>query len=418
MNFQQFWEYNCKDAAVTLESWQVLSKELDEKQMTQQHNFCLELVEPLVYMSLRGIRVNETGMKTFSDELEEEYDLLAIKLKEIVGTYINPNSTKQLQTYFYVSKGVKPYISRATGRMTVDEEALKKLFRKGFEEAALMLRMREIKKLKSSYLDIKYDEDGRMRCSYNPAGTTTGRLSSSKTIFGAGLNLQTVPKAARGFFVADEGMELVEVDLSQAEARVVAYLAGDPQMISVFENNGDIHNLTADLMKTDRQTAKTINHASNYAMGANKLSLLLGCSKKEATDLMLRYHMVYPGIRSTFHKTVEASMRQTRSLVNLFGRKRTFYDLWSEDLLRAGYAYIPQSTVAELTNRGLVKLYQANFDILAQVHDSVLLQVSKETFDPTQIKALMEEPITYRDKTFTIPAGVKHGPNWREMQEA
>jgi DNA polymerase-1 len=412
--------YNAKDSAVTIESWLEIRKQLEEKGQWHTHQFIVSLIEPLTYISSRGIKIDTAGMRKFSGELEQEYRALDITLQEIVGRPLNPGSPKQLQTYFYVEKKEKPYISRSTGRMTVDEEALKKLARKGYEEAKLLLAMRGIRKLKSSYLDVKYDEDGRMRCSYNPAGTTTGRLSSSKTIFGAGLNLQTVPKKARGFFVADPGHTLMEVDLSQAEARVVALLAGDPAMLGVFQSGGDIHQLTADRVGCDRQVAKTLNHASNYGLGSNKMSLMLSCTKKEAEDLMNKYHLIYPGIKSVFQQGVEDELRRTRTLVNLFGRKRFFMDRWDNNLLRAGYSFIPQSTVADLTNRGLRRLYRSNrFDLLAQVHDSVLMQM-KDPGPPDYafIRKCMEEPLEYRGRQLVIPAEVKVGPNWRDMVDA
>jgi DNA polymerase-1 len=418
-DWKQFWQYNATDAAVTLESWFLLEKELRESNCFPSYEFNLSLIEPLTYLSLRGFRLAESGMRQLSRELEDEYRELQKKLLELTEVELNPHSPKQLQTYFYVDKNEKPYISRTTGKMTVDEEALNRLARKGYKEAQVIIRMREIRKLKSSYLDVQYDEDGRMRCSYNPAGTSTGRLSSSKTIFGKGLNLQTVPKQARVFFVADEDHLIVEIDLSQAEARVVAYLASDPQMMQVFENGEDIHTLTATLMKTDRQTAKTINHASNYAMGPEKLGLLLGISRKEAEVLRESYHAIYPGIRSVFHKGVEEQMRSKHFLVNLFGRRRLFMEQWDEELLRAGYAYIPQSTVAELTNRGLLRIYQTGkYDLLAQVHDSVVLQVKKSTTlrELKELKGLMEETLEYKSRSFVIPAEVKIGPNWRDLE--
>ena len=412
--------YNAKDSAVTIEAWHQIKKQLEEKGHVETHRFIVSLLEPLMYMSLRGVRVDTSNLRKFSEELEGEYKVLSEELSTVAGRVLNPNSPKQLQTYFYVEKKEKPYLSRTTGRITLDEGALQKLARKGYKEATIVLRMRSIRKMKSSYLDVKHDEDGRMRCSYNPAGTTTGRLSSSKTIFGRGLNLQTVPKRARAFFVADPGCTLIEVDLKQAEAMVVGLLAGDPAMLTVFRDpKGDFHQLTADRVGTTRQIAKALNHASNYGLGANKMSLMLSCKKKEADDLMSKYHMIYPGIRSVFQQTIEDELRRVRTLTNLFGRKRFFMDRFSNDLLRAGYSFVPQSTVADLTNRGLLRLYRSNrFDLLAQVHDSVLLQVQEPTQEDYRfVKECMEEPLEYRGCTLTIPAEVSAGPNWRDMED-
>ena len=87
-----------------------------------------------------------------------------------------------------------------------------------------------------------------MRCAFNPVGTKSGRLSSSKTIFGTGTNLQNQPAEMKGYMMADDGFVLYNMDLSQAENRVVAYIAPEPSMIQAFENGTDIHSQTAGLI--------------------------------------------------------------------------------------------------------------------------------------------------------------------------
>lgn len=413
------WNYNCKDSAVTLESWHRIRSLLGQAGLGETYDFVTSLLEPLVYMNLRGIPVKRTAINEFVKNSDQKLAELQTRLNAVAGAELNPNSPKQLQTYFYILKGENPYVSRKTGNPTVDDDALQRLARKGYEEAHIIQEMRSIRKLTGTYLDIELDSDDRMRCSYNPAGTTTGRLSSSKTIFGTGLNLQNVPKEARQFMVADLGKVLVEVDLSQAEARVVAYLSNDPNMIGAFETGKDIHQLTATLINASRQIGKTVNHASNYDMGFTKLSLLLGCPQKEAKDLLEKYHAVYPGVRHVFHQGVQKQLRVSRSLTNLLGRKRLFMERWTEDLFRQAYAFIPQSSVVDILNRGLVQLYESDrVDILAQVHDSILFQFDENLEAETLwwIKKTLEQPLHYQGYEFTIPAELKIGLNWRDME--
>ena len=414
------WIYNCKDACVTLESWKTLEKELrvhgDDKYMER----VMDLVEPLTYLNLRGIRIDRPSISQFIEMANGRMKELQERMDKIAGERINMLSSKQLQTYFYVVKGVKPYYSRVTGAPTVNDEALKRLSRKGFEEADIIEEYRALNKLVGTYLDIKVDEDDRMRCFFNPAGTTTGRLSSSKTVLGTGTNLQNVPKDARAFFVADEGHILVEADLSQAEARVVAYLAGDPTMMMAFETGRDIHQISAELFGTTRRVAKTVNHASNYDMGYRKLSLLLGISEPEARILLEKYHAAYPGVRNVFHRGVQESLRRSRTLYNLFGRRRVFMDRMSDELLRQAYAYIPQSTVVEVINRGLVKMYRTGrFDLLLQVHDSILFQIRLDENVPARVleaKDFIEVPLEVQGRRFVIPVEFKVGLNWKDME--
>jgi DNA polymerase I-like protein with 3'-5' exonuclease and polymerase domains len=191
-------------------------------------------------------------------------------------------------------------------------------------------------------------------------------------------------------------------------------------MMNAFETNQDIHLLTARLIGSDRRTAKTVNHASNYDMGFRKLALLLSCPEPQAKRLLDLYHSNYPGIRNNFHQNVQRQLRKNRTLTNLFGRKRTFMERWEDDLFRQAYAFIPQSTVVDVLNRGLIQLYQTNlYDLLLQVHDSIVFQVPFKDDIVRRIlnaKKIVEIPIACLGRSFVIPAEFKVGLNWRDME--
>jgi len=418
-DYVQLWKYNCLDALVTREAHDVIQSELRQKDLSAQYRFTMNLCQPLLEMAVRGILVDREAIQAYSRKLTSEYDDKLKLLHEQAGTKINPQSPKQLITYFYTHKGEKPYISRTTGKATVDGTALKRLIGKGYPEAKTIMRLREIKKLTGSYLDIELDHDDRLRCSWNPVGTTTGRLSSSKTIRKTGLNLQTVPEDARAFLIPDPGFRMAEVDLSQAEARIVAYIAQDPNMISVFEKGEDIHALTARMVGCTRKIAKGVNHGSNYALGPAKLGMMLEIPQSEAKSLMTKYHIAYPSVRGTFHKYVEETLRRSRTLTNLFGRKRLFLGRIDDDLFRQGYSYIPQSTVGHITNMALMRLWKdKRVQVLAQVHDSVLFQ-AREDEDWNRlvedVSHYFQIPLRWKGREFVIPSEMKTGSNWRDL---
>ena len=84
---------------------------------------------------------------------------------------------------------------------------------------------------------------------------------------------------------------------------------------------------------------------------------------------------------------VESTLRNARILTTPFGRRRMFFGRWGPDLVREAYAYIPQSTVSDLINQGIIRAWPAlpqGWEIMMQVHDSVMLQIPKET-DPMHI---------------------------------
>ena len=104
--------------------------------------------------------------------------------------------------FLYLKLGNKPYLSKE-GDLTCDEKALKRLIQKGVKAAEVLLRYRGLTKMYGTYFEMIFDEDGRFRCSYNPVGTSQGRISSSKNIFGTGGSGQTMPAEMRELMMAD-----------------------------------------------------------------------------------------------------------------------------------------------------------------------------------------------------------------------
>ena len=82
--------------------------------------------------------------------------------------------------------------------------------------------------------------DGRLRCSFNPTGTATGRFSSSSP------NLQNIGRGAiRSAFTPAPGQCLIVADYSQIELRIAAVVAGDQKMLAAYQAGADLHRETA-----------------------------------------------------------------------------------------------------------------------------------------------------------------------------
>jgi len=200
---ESFWRYNAKDAACTIECYAPIMRDVKAMGNYDVYKRHVRLVPPLMLMSDHGIKMDETGLQVMSKDAEAELEKLQKQLNEIAGEELNIGSPKQIQTYFYVKKGLKAYVSRKTGSVTADEEALTRIAIKGFKEAEIILKMREIAKANSTYYKIKL-VGGRLKCSYNPVGAAnTGRLSSGKTIFGDGGNMQNQPRNMKNMMIAD-----------------------------------------------------------------------------------------------------------------------------------------------------------------------------------------------------------------------
>lgn len=205
IDMERFWQYNAKDSACAFEIMDQLEIELDKEGHRPSYDKTIAIFRPLMYMMVHGLRVNVARLV---EQKEEAKDLLKQReadLRQVAEWDFNPGSPKQCQEYFYGTKGLKPYTSIKTGGITTDDKAMARIAKRyNLQEARLVQEIRGLRKLISNYLDVRYDHDERIRCSYNPRGTTTGRLSSSETVFGTGLNFTNLDPRFKDFLEADQ----------------------------------------------------------------------------------------------------------------------------------------------------------------------------------------------------------------------
>jgi len=437
----KLWKYNCLDTVATWECAMEIEKELKE---FRTHDFYREyshpLIKPLMEMQRRGVRIDMKKRAEIDATLTKNIEEMQTKLIAVVGHDLNPNSHKQMKEFLYTELNLPVQRNRATNNITANAEAVEKLAKKFpnpvFE---LILDIRKARKLLSTYIQAPIESDGRIRCSYVITGTITGRLSSRESIYGFGTNLQNIPRGnlVRGIFIPNEGKMFVNADLSQAEARVVAYIAGESRLQALFSNpNGDVHIRNAALIfgkrveevtGAERQLGKTLVHAANYGIGARTFGAHIGKSQNEAQQLLNQYHAMYPCIK-LWHRQVEEQLRKTRTLRTPLGRARTFFNRWSPQLIKEAVAYVPQATVSDLLNHSLVRAWNAlpqDWEILMQVHDSVLMQVPMDV-DPLHLFKFITHffevhlDIAYglfNSMHMVIPVDIKVGDNWGNLKK-
>ncbi len=442
-SWRTFWHYNGLDSIATGASHPEQIKEVIKQKNERTVERQTKIIEPLVYMSTRGVRVDIKGMKEYETKITERIEILSCELKKIVGEFNKLPSPQQLAYYFYTVLGHKPYLTK--GHITTDDTALIRLARKGITEASMVKELRTLRKVVSTYANIdKVSSDGRLHCSYNPVGTKTGRISSSEDIFDKGMNLQNWPHALLKFLIVDEGCIFYSLDLSQAENRIVAYVGRVPRMIQAFENEEDVHRLTAGLIfskppeeisdeegscplgggkHSERFWGKKSNHSFNYDEGYKKFALIAEIMEGESKWLIERYHSIYPEVRGVYHQNIRMQLAKDRTITNLMERKRVFADNWGDDLFRKAYAQIPQSTVADIIDeRGLNEIYYnqdkySEAELLMQVHDSIVIQIplsfgwERHAKILLDIKKSLEHPLSNGETEFVIPTDISMGLN-------
>ncbi len=483
-NDRNFYNYNAIDSSTMVhdarEFWDELNAVEGHLHIYDQ---TMRLIPPLIFMMMRGIRVDVDAVKTLARELGEDIIAKRAELDEVAGRKLPEtfaNSSKQCIQYFYVEKGIDPYTKQgAKGKsvITTDDKAMARLARgtasrAPIKEARLVQDIRGLVKMKGTYAEIEFDDDRRFRCDCKPRGTRMGRISTGITIRNTGMNMQNLPNRFKRYLQADEGRVFLELDKRQAEWVVVAYLAQDANMIKVIEEGLDPHVHTAYLMfgvdkelivlenhlvghETDpyeiarlrtqlpelskysfiprsmsmRQAGKFANHGLNYDEGYKEFALRYEMAEGEARIIVEKYHTVYPGVRNRYHAKVRESIMNNRTLENCFGRVYKFLGKSDIKMFKAAYAFLPQSTVADLVNRAIIDTYEDDsyifqwLEMLGQVHDSILEQypLTAGTAEMARMLQIQKEYLNpemeYDGMTFRIATDLKMGYNWADMVE-
>ncbi len=441
--------YNAKDAAVTFELYEILTEELKESNLLDfyfnhvhpQHNLYFDIED-------KGFRFNESRRQELQILYGQKSDRLQSELDSLTGHKVNVNSPKQVKLLLYNEL-------RYPERKDASEDTLVALsvnhVRTDPEEnriIPLILDLRRVKKTIGTYLNSITDYDDRLRSSYRIVGTENGRSSSSK--YGPPIRPENIGIAAQTVtehgdfgtefqecFIADEGCILLSADLSQAEARVVAILSEDQELITQFDTI-DIHKLTASwffsctpeqVTKDMRFVGKMGRHGGNYDMkkrrlmteimtNARRFHIDVSVSEYKAGLILDIFHSKNPKIRNVFHEGIKRVVRDTRTLVNPFGRRRQFFDRWGEDLFKESYACIPQGTVKDKLASAMlaIKKERPDTQFLRESHDAFVLQCKQadKEFYSELIRLELTKPIDFSQCSLprgllTIPCEIKSG---------
>lgn len=267
------WIYCGKDSAVTHEINDCLETELVKHPKSYEHyKFNIDILRPYLYMQLKGNLVDKQAFFKKKEELKNKIIIAQSKLNQAIGAPINVKSSDHKNAYLYgilkappknrsksyeacqtlasISLNLPPQKKRKEGIMVVtsDEEAILTLLDKHpNDNIRLLLDLVHLRTMYSDLHKLQWFPDGRIRCSYNPVGTDTGRLSSRATPVKGdvikptldikdgqvyfqethkqeqlGTNLQNVTKDLRTLFIADPDHDFFQYDLAGADAWTVA----------------------------------------------------------------------------------------------------------------------------------------------------------------------------------------------------
>ena len=382
---------------------------------------------------MKGVRLDKGRLKEHVKENNKALQTHEVALREELGYELNVKSAPQMKKLLYEDLGLPMKYNKKTRRVTTDEKALTALAK--VSDNPILLRIIEIRKLRTNndtfLKKMIPDEDGKIHTLYGI--TETGRLSSGKDLLDRGTNLQNIPKPIRDIFIPEDGMVMIAADLSQADTRVVAWLADENSMKQRFIDGNSIHKFVCQMVfdipeesidkgSKEYKHSKNISHGRNYGMGVRTLADYVGCSSKEARQYGEEYDKSFPNIRGVFHTDIEQMILKGRTLINPYGRKRVFLGRYGPALLGEAYNYLPQSTVADYINRGMIYIEYVipeDCDLLMQIHDEVVLQVpiAKTEEVSKMLKEWIEEPVMVKNDMLTIPLEISIGKDWLNTVE-
>ena len=434
--------YSCEDADYTLRLWKQLRKRLIEnKLMSVYHNIEKPLIDVISDMEIEGIKVDKYNLKNLSKEFKEDIIKLQKEIYLLSNKEFNINSPKQLGDILFVNMKLPYKKKNKSGGFSTNSEVLEQLSDEEIKIAKLILKWREINKLKNTYTDslilsINKNTE-RIHTTFQMAGAQTGRLSSTDP------NLQNIPiktengRKIRKSFVALEGSNLMCFDYSQIELRLLAQIANILSLKKAFLNKTDIHKLTAsqildipihEVTPEERRNAKAINFGIIYGLSAFGLAKQIGVSRSDAKKYIEEYFIMYPGIKEYMEK-VKLNLGKSGYVKTLFGRKINIKDYNSKNPMIRNYALRQainapiQGTAADIIKRAMIKLYKHEdrrkfykTKLLLQVHDELVFETTEKNIDETKnfiinIMMYAHEPIIKLDIPLEVSFGI--GKNWQ-----
>lgn len=446
-SFEDVANYSGVDSALTWDLYKVLASKI-QGNLKKVWKLEMDVLAALCDMELTGAYIDQEALAVLAEEIEKGKMDAEAKCYKAAGKAFAINSVLAKQKMLFTSEeeGKKPRITpnpkfpnvltdkgkevaRSGGELeyihfSVSADALE--FYRGKDALVdALLEYQDLNKLMTTYVTpytggtVKrvtngkesFTErkslliNGRVHTNFKAHGAETGRFSSSEP------NLQNIPssgdygKLVRDLFVAPPGHKLVVADYSQIEPRIIAAFSQDPVLVNNYLTGGDIYTTIGDTMGVDRKAGKVLVLAISYGVGPDKIASSIGCTLKEAKDLLTRFEQKFSSIPKYKGKVVRMAKQITPIpfIETVFGRRRYIPDLNSKDfgLLsraeRQAFNTMIQGSAADVMKLALVRAHSSfvnekDINIILTVHDELVTITPEDRAEETAeaIRVAME----------------------------
>jgi DNA polymerase-1 len=437
LEVNQIADYFCASVEIVWSLKESLEAELRKQGLWQLFTEVeMALIPVLVAMERDGILLDTDLLRAMSMEQGQQLLKLEREIYSSVGHQFNINSPQQLGKVLFGELKLPQSRRTKTGYST--EASVMEALRGTHPVIELILKYRQLSKLKSTYVDalpaLINHNTGRVHTSFNQTGTATGRLSSSDP------NLQNIPirgetgSKIRKAIIAPPGAYLLSADYSQIDLRVLAHLSRDPGLIAAFAQDEDIHAMTAskifgipaDEVTPDmRRNAKTVNFGVVYGMSDYGLEQVTNLSREEASQFIALYFEKYPGVKEYLEATKEQA-RKLGYVQTVMGRRRFLPEINSSNrMVREAAERMAINAPVQGSSADIIKIAMINLHremekrnlkskMLLQIHDELLFEVPEKEVE--EMKSLVAELMSGAvELSVPVKIDIKLGRNWGEM---
>jgi DNA polymerase-1 len=470
-SFSEVANYSGIDAELTWELYKTLAKKITGN-LQQVWKLEMDVLSALCDMELTGAYIDQEALANLAEEIEKGKLEAEARCYKAAGKAFPINSIPEKQKLLFTAiEGNKPRITPNTkfkhvltpkglealqakqplneSHYSVSAEALE--FYRGKDDLIdALLEYQDLNKLMTTYVtpytggDVKRTNkgketvfekrslliNGRVFTNFKAHGAETGRFSSSEP------NLQNIPssgeygKLVRNLFVAPPGHKLIVADYSQIEPRVIASFSQDPVLVNNYLTGQDIYTTIGNTMGVDRKAGKVLVLAISYGVGPDKIAASIGCSVKEAKDLLSRFEEQFSSINKYKAKVIrQATAKEPVPFVEtVFGRRRYIPELKSKDYSlqsrseRQAFNTMIQGSAADLMKLALVRAHscfvnEPDINVILTVHDELVTIAPEDRAEETaEAIRISMEGIRLKEITVPLIAEINIVDKWGEAK--
>ena len=470
-SFDDVAQYSAIDAEVTWKLYQALEPKITD-QLQRVWKLEMDVLGALCDMELTGAPIDEKQLDNLAEQISKDLEDAKARAFKEAGEIFSINSVQAKQRLLFAAndKGkvrIKPNIKFRNALTPKGKEFVKagkdldhtfysvssdalEPFRGKDPLVNALLDYQDLNKLMTTYVTpyrggeieretngkkkiVQKDSlliNGRVYAKFNAHGADTGRFSSSDP------NLQNIPssgeygKLIRNLFIAPPGHKLIVADYSQIEPRLIAAFSQDPRLVENYRNGGDIYTTIGDTMKVERKVGKMLVLAISYGVGPDKIASSIGCSLREAQDLMHRFENEFKSI-SKYKARVVRKAKEQKPIPfasTIFGRRRYIPELKSKDTRlqaraeRQAFNTVIQGSAADIMKLALVRAHSCFVDepdvnVILTVHDE-LVTVAPESMAEEVAEAIRVsmEDIKLEQLAVPLVADINIVDKWGEAK--